>query len=41
LFNTPFDSLCPPDALESNASAVAYLIELLRWIRDRIEVHGV
>lgn len=41
LFNTPFDSLCPPDALESNASAVAYLIELLRWISDRIEAHGV
>lgn len=41
LFNTPFDSLCPPDALESIASPVAYLIELLRWIRDRIEVYGV
>ncbi|MET0776062.1 MAG: Tc toxin subunit A [Pseudomonas mandelii] len=41
LFNTPFDSLCPPDALESIASQVAYLIELLRWIRDRIEKYGV
>ncbi|WP_085629513.1 Tc toxin subunit A [Pseudomonas sp. R16(2017)] len=41
LFNTPFDALCPADALESLASPVAYLIELLRWIRDRIEPHGV
>ncbi|KAB0508429.1 Tc toxin subunit A [Pseudomonas lini] len=41
LFATPFDELCPPDALESCASPVAYLIELLRWIRDRIEPYGV
>ncbi|MFJ4195133.1 Tc toxin subunit A [Pseudomonas sp. NPDC089534] len=41
LFNTPFDELCPADALESLASPVAYLIELLRWIRDRIEPYGV
>ncbi|WP_448725031.1 Tc toxin subunit A [Pseudomonas farris] len=41
LFSTPFDQLCPPDALESCASPVAYLIELLRWIRDRIEPYGV
>jgi hypothetical protein len=41
LFGTPFDELCPPDALESCTSPVAYLIELLRWIRDRIEPYGV
>lgn len=40
LFYTRFDQLCPPDALESVTSPVAYLIELLMWIRDRIEVHG-
>ncbi|RON09550.1 virulence plasmid 28 protein [Pseudomonas brassicacearum] len=37
LFYPPFDRLCPPDALESVTSPVAYLIELLMWIRDRIE----
>ncbi|MSU93730.1 virulence plasmid 28 protein [Pseudomonas mandelii] len=37
LFDTRFEELCPPDALESIDSPVAYLIELLRWIRDRIE----
>lgn len=41
LFGTPFDQLCPPQALESCASPVAYLIELLRWIRQRIEPYGV
>lgn len=37
LFSPKFDSLCSPDALESLASPVAYLIELLRWIQQRIE----
>jgi hypothetical protein len=37
LFNPNFDNLCPPLALESLASPVAYLIELLRWIEQRIE----
>lgn len=37
LFFTPFDRMCLPEALESLASPVAYLIDLLRWIRDRIE----
>ncbi|MBD0706829.1 MULTISPECIES: Tc toxin subunit A [unclassified Pseudomonas] len=37
LFNPQFDSLCPPQALESFASPVAYLIELMRWIEQRIE----
>ncbi|MBV4550569.1 virulence plasmid 28 protein [Pseudomonas sp. SWRI102] len=32
-----FDRLCPPQALESLTSPVAYLIELLRWIEQRIE----
>lgn len=41
LFPTSFDSLCPPDGLESITSPVAYLIDLLRWIRDRIELYGV
>lgn len=40
LFAPNFDELCPEDALESVASPVAYLIELLRWIRDRIEDFG-
>jgi hypothetical protein len=40
LFAPNFDELCPEDALESVASPVAYLIELLRWIRDRIELSG-
>lgn len=37
LFSPNFDSLCPPQALESVTSPVAYLIELLRWIEQRIE----
>ncbi|MDR6925469.1 Tc toxin subunit A [Pseudomonas sp. BE134] len=37
LFRPEFDSFCPPQALESLASPVAYLIELLRWIEQRIE----
>ncbi|MGE8188921.1 Tc toxin subunit A [Pseudomonas sp. NPDC086278] len=37
LFSPDFDSFCPPQALESLASPVAYLIELLRWIEQRIE----
>jgi len=40
LFSTNFDGLCPPQALESIASPVAYLIELLRWIEDRIHAVG-
>ncbi|WP_285379951.1 Tc toxin subunit A [Pseudomonas sp. efr-133-R2A-59] len=40
LFYPPFDRLCPPDALESVTSPVAYLIELLMWIRDKIEPRG-
>lgn len=40
LFQTDFDTLCPPDALESVTSPVAYCIELLRWIRDRVEPSG-
>ncbi|WP_434561551.1 Tc toxin subunit A [Pseudomonas sp. Z4-20] len=37
LFRPDFDSMCPPQALESLTSPVAYLIELLRWIEQRIE----
>ena len=37
LFNPKFSDSCPPQALESLASPVAYLIELLRWIELRIE----
>ncbi|MBV4485405.1 virulence plasmid 28 protein [Pseudomonas sp. SWRI153] len=37
LFSPDFDSACPPQALESLASPVAYLIELMRWIDQRIE----
>ncbi|MGW8462675.1 Tc toxin subunit A [Pseudomonas sp. CLCA07] len=37
LFSPEFASFCPPQALESLASPVAYLIELLRWIEQRIE----
>ncbi|MGF6128416.1 hypothetical protein QF019_003629 [Pseudomonas frederiksbergensis] len=40
LFSPNFDTLCPPDALESVTSPVAYLVELLRWVRDRIEPLG-
>lgn len=40
LFSTNFDGLCPPQALESIASPVAYLIELLRWIEDKIHAVG-
>ncbi|WP_347901690.1 Tc toxin subunit A [Pseudomonas purpurea] len=40
LFWPRFDNFCPPDALESLASPVAYLIELLLWISNRIELHG-
>lgn len=37
LIGTDFAALCPPDALESLVSPIAYLIDLLRWIRDRIK----
>ncbi|APV38754.1 hypothetical protein PFAS1_05160 [Pseudomonas frederiksbergensis] len=37
LFNVNFDALCPPQALESFYSPVAYLIELLVWIKNKIE----
>lgn len=37
LIGTDFAALCPPDALESIWSPVAYLIDLLRWVRDRLE----
>ncbi|MFJ4606061.1 Tc toxin subunit A [Pseudomonas atacamensis] len=37
LIGTSFAALCPPDALESIWSPVAYLIDLLRWVRDRLE----
>lgn len=36
LFDVDFDTLCPPDALESVASPVAYLVDLMKWI-DQIE----
>lgn len=40
IFPTKFGSLCPPDALESCISPVAYLIDLLRWVLLRIEPFG-
>jgi hypothetical protein len=40
LFSPNFDSMCPPNALESWTSPAAYLIDLLRWIRDRIETEA-
>nr|WP_315437963.1 Tc toxin subunit A [uncultured Pseudomonas sp.] len=36
LFSPDFDAMCPPQALESIVSPVAYLIELLRWIEEKI-----
>jgi hypothetical protein len=40
IFPTRFDSMCPPEALESCISPVAYLIDLLRWVLLRIEPNG-
>lgn len=40
LFRTDFGSLCPPDALESLWSPVAYLVALMQWISGRIEPVG-
>jgi hypothetical protein len=40
IFPTRFGSLCPPEALESCISPVAYLIDLLRWVLLRIESFG-
>ncbi|CAI8699636.1 Virulence plasmid 28 protein [Pseudomonas sp. IT-347P] len=37
LINPGFDRMCPVDALESLASPVAYLLDLLRWLFFRIE----
>src|SRR3546814_7729925 len=37
LFNPRFDSLCPPHALPIFTSPLAFLIELMRWIEQRIE----
>ncbi|VVN75220.1 hypothetical protein PS718_00690 [Pseudomonas fluorescens] len=39
LFKPGFDNMCPPQALESFASPVAYLIYLLGWILFRIEAY--
>jgi len=36
VFNPQFGALCPPQALESQTSPVAYLLDLLRWVQ-RIE----
>jgi len=40
LFPTDFDGMSPPDALEACTSPPAYLVELLRWIDERIERSG-
>lgn len=40
IFKTAFEEMSPPDALESCISPVAYLIDLLVWVRDRIETQG-
>lgn len=40
LFKVNFDVLCPPQALESFYSPVAYLIDLLKWIEEKIETAG-
>ncbi|MFJ4248496.1 Tc toxin subunit A [Pseudomonas sp. NPDC089741] len=40
LFYPKFDEFCPPQALEAMNSPVAYLIELLRWIDQRIFPEG-
>lgn len=40
LFRTDFGGLCPPAALESRWSPVAYLVELLQWVSGRIEPEG-
>jgi hypothetical protein len=40
LFDPEFDSSCPPNALESRWSPVAYLVELLQWVSKRIESVG-
>ncbi|MBX9406101.1 Ig-like domain-containing protein [Pseudomonas baetica] len=37
LFKPNFNAMCPPDALESLASPVAYLMDLLRWLVFSIE----
>lgn len=37
IFRPPFDQMCRPDALESQASPVAYLVDLLCWIQQKIE----
>ena len=41
LFNPRFGQLSPPQALESITSPVAYLMELLRWINQRLDPEGV
>lgn len=41
LFNPLFEQLTPPQSLESITSPVAYLMELLRWIEQRIDPQGV
>lgn len=40
LLNPDFDGSCPPTALESLWSPVAYLVELLQWVSGRIENVG-
>ncbi|MHC8383295.1 Tc toxin subunit A [Pseudomonas sp. LB3P14] len=40
LFKTDFDTLCLPDDLRGWWSPVAYLVDLLQWISERIEPYG-
>lgn len=37
LFDPDFDAYCPPGAIESQTSPVAYLVENQRWAEQRIE----
>lgn len=41
LFDPSFEQLTPPQSLEAITSPVAYLMELLRWIEQRIDPEGV
>jgi hypothetical protein len=40
LFSPRFDQLAPPESLEDCTREVAYLVELYRWINERIETAG-
>ncbi|MFG6207345.1 Tc toxin subunit A [Pseudomonas retamae] len=37
LFDPNYDAFCPPSAIESAVGPAAYLVDLMKWVEERIE----